>query len=1151
MHYIPESSRALLEGEAVGSDSAGPDRPGFHAASAPLYVLTAAVGLLLLADFFATTIGDPAWMSYRSLFGFRLALLAAVLGGARILYHTLEGLISGRIGADLALTIACLAAILLGEHAVAALVVFIALCGESIEGYTVDRATSAIRRIFNLCPRQTHVVRDGKEIDIPVVDVAIGEQIVVRPGERIPVDGMVVSGTSAIDQSALTGENVPVDKTAGDRIFAGTQNQFGALVVTVEKVGDETTFGQIVQMVSTATARKAPLERTADRLARYFLPIVLLAAAATLVGWRIKSGTWSAGWMPALGVLVVACPCPLVLATPSAVLAAMTWLARSGIVIKGSIALERLASIDTIAFDKTGTLTEGRLQIGDCFAAGQLEKIELLRLAAAAEKPSEHLLARAIIAAAENQNIVVPPVDDFLAQPGLGVSATLSASAIPPYLRTEIGDDTNQNGDERFTVVVGNRRFLESFNVPLTEVWDKPLCLLEESGQNPLFVALLLPEHVPAANLQSAIKPGDAPQAPLVANHAPHIVGVIGFHDTPRAEAPQVIHDLKSLGIRSFALLTGDRRTAAETVARGLEEIDTVCAELLPADKARWIESQIGSGRRVAMIGDGVNDAPALAAATVGLALASAGNDLAAEAGDLILMGDPLTPLPGLIRLSRQMVRIIQQGIYIFAFGVNGLGVVLCAWGVLDPVGGALFHEFASLAVMLNSLRLLWFERSDTTFPGYALSQAAVIADRLANWLCPARIIHELLARRQTVLRLVTAVACAWYMTSNCALLTVDEKALVTRFGRYETTLSAGLHWRWPAPFERLHREKVDLIRTLQLGFRADESATAARGGFVRPIEWQAEHIERGYLEVPTESSLLTGDEVAVELTAEAHYRIDDLREFIEGTSDPVALLRAAAEGATRQVVAARALDEILGQYRAAVESECLAVLREMIVPYRLGIEVTVFTLIDVHPPTAVVGAYRDVANALEEREQAINLAETQYARTVLTTAGERAIRVLSQSDKSASGGQREASTSGGLADWKLTDDLWSSLTNADDGPMLLSGKGAARLLNARRETVRSLSHAQGKQARFNSFLPVYRNAPAHTRFQLYWETIARALAERPLTILDPHATGKTHLFLADPERFNLDPLTFQRLPTTTAPPGGARSSTTPPEQDP
>ncbi|MFN0052770.1 MAG: hypothetical protein ACKV0T_11305, partial [Planctomycetales bacterium] len=235
MHYVPESSRALLEGESFTQDLQGNGQAGFHFASAPLYLLTAVVGLLLLADFVIGAIDSPPWTSYRVWFGFRLALLAAVAGGARILYHTLEGLFAGRVGADLALTIACLAAILLGEHQVAALVVFIALVGESIEGYTVDRATRAIRGIFTLCPRQAHRLRNGMEVDVPVEELARGEQIIVRPGERVPADGTIAAGVSAVDESPLTGESLPVDKQVGAQVFAGTLNQFGALTVVVDR----------------------------------------------------------------------------------------------------------------------------------------------------------------------------------------------------------------------------------------------------------------------------------------------------------------------------------------------------------------------------------------------------------------------------------------------------------------------------------------------------------------------------------------------------------------------------------------------------------------------------------------------------------------------------------------------------------------------------------------------------------------------------------------------------------------------------------------------------------------------------------------------------------------------------------------------------
>lgn len=1108
MHYVPESSRAYLEGQPSAAGDAGRHgrEPPFHVASAPVYVLTACVGLLLLADFVIGAADQPSWTPYRSLFGFRLALLAAVLGGARILYHTLEGLFERKIGADLALTIACLAAIVLGEHSVAALVVFIALCGESIEGYTVDRAASAIRRVFNLCPAQAHVLRDGAELDVPVEQVAVGESVVVRPGERIPVDGCVLLGSSSIDQSALTGESLPVGKTVGDTVFTGTLNQFGWLTVRVDKIGDATTFGQIIRMVSEATGRKAPLERTADRLARYFLPLVLLAAGLTLIGWRIKTGAWNSGWMPALGVLVVACPCALILATPSAVMAAMAWLARRGVIIKGSIALERLASVDLFAFDKTGTLTRGELQLGDIYVASGMEETELLRLAAAAEKRSEHLLARLIVTEADSRNVVLPEVESFQAAPGLGVIARVRRTALPEGCEGGVAGHGAADEGGTVNLLVGSRRLLEAQGFALTVEWEARLKHLDEGGQTALLVAWQLPQ----IGEQSAAD-GE-------------IIGAIGVRDTLRAEAAEVIAALRKEGVQTFALLTGDRAPAAGVVTGQLGALDHVSAEMLPIDKARWIEQQTQAGRRVAMVGDGFNDAPALAAATVGLALGGVGSDLAAEAGDLILMGAPLSPLPGLLRLSRQLVRIIRQSIFIFAFGVNGVGVLLCAWGVLSPVGGALFHEAASIAVMLNAMRLLWFERWTETRPGRLVQVASQLADWLAETLSPSRAVYAILARRALVLRLLASAAALYWCSSNFVLLSEDEQAVVSRCGKFETTLSAGLHLRWPPPFERIVRERTARIRSLQLGFRAAGSTPRVDGAFVAPIEWQAEHRQEGATPIPEEAFALAGDELAVELTAEAQYRIRDLRTFVYASADPEPLLRAAAESSLRQVVARRTLDSILTDARPAIEIDCLQLLQNAADRYDLGVEIIEVALLDVHPPTAVVPAYREVANALEEREQLINVAQAEYARLVLSAAGEEAIRTLSGGDQPANAQAQRASTTGVPTDWKLDDALWARLVAERDGALSLSGAAAAKLLDARREKSKEVSSATGSQARFNSLLTAYRMHPLLTKQEMYWETMEQTLGSRSLIILDPQATGRRQLFMGDPERLNPNP---------------------------
>jgi Cu+-exporting ATPase len=1090
MHYVPESAREFLPDEPSSSGSVR-DR-NFHYQSAPVYVLTLLVGALLAADLLIGFVGDPAWTPYRLPFGIRLSLLAAVLGGARILYQSLDGLFEGRIGADLALTVAALAAIMLGEHTTAAIVVFIALCGESIEGYALDRAHSAIRRVFNLCPDRAHAIRDGRELDVPVAELVLGDTVIIRPGERIPVDGRVTAGVSTIDQSALTGESVPVDKSVGAEVFTGTLNQFGSLTVVAQKVGTETTLAKVIRLIAAATEQKTPLERTADRLARIFLPFVLGAALLTLVGWRVWSGGWTAGFQPALGVLVVACPCPLILATPTAVIAAMAWLARTGVVVKGSAGLERLALVDTMAFDKTGTLTRGQLQLGAIHALPPLDETELLRVAAIAERRSEHLFARLIVREAEARNVVAPAALKFTSYPGAGVLAKVRATMLGPWAQTNTSGSDVENDEDREairTVGVGNRAFLEARHATVPSELEPVVRHLERSAASLLFVAV-----------------------------DEQVLGVIGVRDTIREESHSVIAELRQAGIRSFALLTGDRKESAQSIAESLELVDDVEAGLLPADKARWIEARVREGRRIAMIGDGVNDAPALAAATVGIALGSVGSDIAADAGDIVLMGDPLRPLPGLLRLSQALVANIRQSILFFAFGMNALGILLCAGGVLSPVGGAVFHEFSSLAVMMNAMRLLWFERSGQTALGSTWQTIAAALEWLTNALSPRRTVFRLLENWSLLIGLaVPAVILVW-LTSGVVCIRENERGVVTQFGRATDDLGPGLYWRFPPPFERVYREPVDQLRIVQLGFRArDDRPTVAEDSLRSPIEWTSEHNEPGFLPHAEESLVLTGDEVLVEMTAEVQWRITSLRHYLFRAVKPADTVRMAAETVLRQIAAHRSLDGILTERRREIENECLGHLRGRIQRLDLGIEVVEVNLLDVHPPRAVVGAYRDVADALEDQDQRVNEAEAYYSSKLLAVAGERAVRML---NGTVAGARRTAdeSTTGTVVDWNLTDALWNRLTADDSSPsgVMLSGESASVLLGARQAAATTTFEAQGQAARFNELLTAYQAQPRLTTTQLYWRSIVDSLTGRPVTVIDPKAGGRKRLVLGN-----------------------------------
>jgi len=1120
MHYIPESTSEMLRGGSACNIAA---RPNFHYLTAPLYLLTVFVAVLLVADsvlLLARSTGQSTISASAgaTLWGYRLALLAAVFGGARILYHTLDGLLSGRIGSDLALTVACLAAIALGEHQTAGLVVLISLIGECIEGYTIDRARSAVRDTFALWPAIAHRNHDGREQDIPVEEVRVGDIVTIRPGERVPVDGQVVAGSSVVDQSPFTGESVPVDKTAGDKVLAGTLNQFGALTVVAESIGDNTALARVAQLVGTAASRKAILEQTAERLAKWFLPAVLTAAVATLIGWRIATGSWHGGYLPALGVLVVACPCPLVLATPCAVMASLAWLARRGVVVKGSAVLERLATVDSFAFDKTGTLTQGALALGEIIPVTGLPLNDVLRLAAIAERSSEHLLARILVNAAEERGLTIPLPLEFRAVAGAGVMAKVRADELSNGIpvRARFNDIERVEGSSRefsdatadrpfdsrsslASIVVGNRRALDQCDIAFSQD-----------------VAMLLKEREAAG------------ESPLVVAVDGTVIGIIGVRETVRPESRRVLEELREVGIVRFALLTGDRPQPADAVVKSLGLFEHVATEQLPADKANWVEASRKAGWNVAMVGDGVNDAAALAAADVGLALGRAGGDLAAAAGDIILLGDPLRPLPGLVRLARALVQNIWQSILVFAFGLNALGVLACSMRWLDPIGGAIFHELASLAVMANAMRLLWFEGLSSPLTTRWMGRAVSAADWVAANASPSKWVFRCIERWRLATRLVGAVALVAWLLSGMILISADEQAVVTRFGRFETTLSAGLHWRWPWPLDRLTRSRNGLVRSVAIGYRQGPESRDQRGTTARTrkslssaanlsmIEWTSIHDDRDRSNMGEESMMLTADEVPVELMAEVQYRIRNLREFVfTGSRRPDDVLRATAESVLREVAASASLDSLLTERRAGLERLSLSMLEERIERYELGVELVDLQWLDVHPPQPVVPAYRLVADALEERELLINEAEAYASRTLLATVGEDAFSLLQLAAKTQAPDVMNSPT---RTDWLLSDDLWRQLREQNSaGRMRLSGSAAAIIFDGQTASVQREMSAWGASQRFEKLFAEYTREPRLTNHHLYWSIMAEVLMERPLMIVDPKAVGRQQLWLGEP----------------------------------
>lgn len=1058
MHYVPESACELLRDDPLG-DGGGSASREFHHRSAPLYVLTAAVAALLVADVVLGSGWFPDYASWQAVWGYRLALWGALLGGARILYHTLDGLVSGRIGADLALTIACLGAIVLGEHQTAGLVVLIALIGESLEGYTLDCARRALRASFALQPVSAHLCETNGERDVTVGDLRPNDIVAIRPGENIPVDGVVVGGKSAVDESTLTGEALPVEKSAGSPVVAGTVNQFGSLQVRVKRAGDQTTIAKIATLVQDAVARKSQGERLADRLAQGFLPAVLIAAAVTLVGWRLSTGAWQGAWLPALAVLVVACPCPLVLATPCAVLATMAGLARRGVVVKGSTVLERLAGIDTVAFDKTGTLTQGALTIAALSPAEEIAPNTLLAVAATAERRSEHLLARVLVHAAESAGLTFPAPYEFTAQPGAGVIATLRSSALANVL-PEIVEPPRM-----VTILVGTSELLAEHEIQPAASLREQATAISAGGQTTLFVAI-----------------------------EKQCLGVIGVRDTVRAETQAVLHQLRELQVSRWALLTGDRVAPAGALLQELPPFEHVASEQSPHDKAAWIQQQQAHGHRVAMIGDGVNDAPALAAADVGLVVIRPGANLAAEAGDVLLFGDPLRPLPGLIRRSRAMVQNIRQSIFWFAFGVNGMGVIASSLGWLSPVSAAMFHEVASLAVMINALRLLWRHDDTVTEPdNEAASRTTIDWDAWLAWWSPSAWVYRLLEHRRRAMRLVAAgIVIAWLL-SQVVRLSIDEQAIVTRFGKHHTVLSAGWHWRWPWPMETVTRVRPDFVQTVTLGVPV---STRTENDVV---EWTSEHTPPDSSGGPAHSLFLTADEVLVDISAELQFRTVNVPDYIyRGGSQVDALCRMELEAVLRELTARHPLDDWLTDQRTALEQQVENAIKSRLKALPLGIEIVDVQLLDVHPPQPVVASYRQVSDALEDQETQKNVAAATAARTLIAAVGTDLLP-----------SETEASLP------ELTDELWQTWLN--EKPSRLAGKAAAQLEAAAGAATEQEQRALAESHRLQALLTAFQAAPQTTVPVLYWDRVTPMLSRRPLVLIDPQAVGKHQWWITNP----------------------------------
>lgn len=583
-----------------------------------------------------------------------LYIAAMVLGGWGNFRKAAFSLRRLNFNMSVLMSVAVAGAVGIGQYEEGATVAFLYAVSELLEGWTMEKSRRSIRQLMDLAPKLARVRRNGIEFDLPVEEIAVGEIMIIRPGEKIALDGNVLHGESAINQAAITGESLPVEKSPGALVFAGTLNTYGALEVEVTRLVQDTTIARIIHMVEAAQGQRAPSQAFVEKFAAVYTPVVMMLAAGIVFLPPLLSGLeWQPWIYRGLALLVVACPCALVVSTPAAIVSAIGTAARNGVLIKGGIYLEEMGSIQAIALDKTGTLTEGRPVVTDILPLHSLPAKDLLALAADVEARSEHPLTNAIVEAAREQGHRVVPATDFQSLPGRGAQAS-------------------RNGEK---ILIGNPRLFEERGIPLVPA-ARSIAELQNQGKTVMIIGT-----------------------------STYLLGLIAVADALRKNSPASVAELKRSGIRHTILLTGDNAATAAAVAAAVG-VDEYRAELLPQDKLAAIQALLDQYGKVAMVGDGINDAPALALSTVGIAMGGAGADTALETADVALMADDLDKLTFLIRLSRQTLTVIRQNIA-FSLVIKALAILAVFPGWLTLWLAILADMGATLLVTLNSLRLL------------------------------------------------------------------------------------------------------------------------------------------------------------------------------------------------------------------------------------------------------------------------------------------------------------------------------------------------------------------------------------------------------------------------------------------------------------
>jgi Cd2+/Zn2+-exporting ATPase len=590
---------------------------------------------------------SPTFSLLPSLVSTYLSIVAAVLGIIFLAHSAVMSLLEGVFGIDVLATIAVAASIIVKEYVAAAVVVMMLGGGEILEDYTFRRASRSIQSLIESSPKTAIVIRNGREVEVPIDNVMEGETVIVKAGGMIPVDGVVLKGVATVNQSSLTGESMPIEKLEGNKVFSGTILELGVLEVQVTAKGEESAYGRIIKMVKEAEEHRAPIERVADKYAKYFTPIILALGAFVFI--------YTNNILSIASLFVVACPCSLTLATPTAIIASIGNAARKGILIRNGESLERLSGVDVLALDKTGTITTGTPTLIDVKGFGYSES-DVIRFAATAESRSEHPIAKAVLKKADEMGVNPESWIEFEGNPGFGVMA--------------------MTDNER--ILVGNEKLIEKYSIPLSD--EAKEYLVNQSVKHTVL---------------------------LVAAES-EIIGGVSVSDTLRKGIKENLQKIKCIGVKKRVMLTGDNEHVANSIGREAG-VDAISSGLMPHEKVDYIKSLQKDGSKVAMIGDGVNDAPALAAADVGIAMGLSGTDIAIETAGITLATDDFERIPTLFRISRATMKIIKQNL-IFAMVVNIMGVALSMYGLVPPLIAAVIHESNALIVMLNSIRLLRIE---------------------------------------------------------------------------------------------------------------------------------------------------------------------------------------------------------------------------------------------------------------------------------------------------------------------------------------------------------------------------------------------------------------------------------------------------------